>query len=164
MNPLDTEVNNIIMQELGLEVGIGNRVIDQDTGSAIKFRGKNVMAPGFFNGRDIEFDPVNNPKMMSKLFGCFLDVHSEESDVYVNTFYPIDDSNCIECAMSDQSKIRSKSYDRDSLRYADIIIQLNGGRSSDLAKYDVVPKATTVKKRGNGNDNKSNTKTARNSK
>lgn len=163
MNTLDTEINNIIMQELGLEVGVGNRIIDQDTGCGIRFKGKEVVAPGFINGRSIEFDPVNNLNMMSKFFGHFLDVHSEESDVHVSTFYSIDDSNCIECRMSDQSSIRSRSYDRDALRYADIVIQLNGGRSSDLSKYDVVPKPT-VKKRGNGNGNKSNAKTARNRK
>lgn len=164
MNQLDTEINNIIMQELGLEVGIGNRIVDQDTGDAIRFRGKDVVAPGFFNGRSIEFDPVNNGRMMNSLFGKFLENHSEESDVYVSTFYSIEESNCVECRMSDQSSIRSRSYDRDSLKYADIMIQLNGGRSSDLSRYDKVPKPTTIKKRGNGNGNKSNPKTARNCK
>lgn len=164
MNQLDTEINNIIMQELGLEIGIGNRIVDQDTGGAIRFKGKDVMAPGFYNGRSIEFDPINNGKMMNSLFNRFLETHSEESDVYVSAFYSIDESNCIECRMSDQTSIKSRSYDRESLKYADIIIQLNGGRSSDLSKYDEVPKPTTVKKRGNGNGNTTNTKTARNRK
>ena len=161
MNQLDTEINTIIMQELGLEVGLGIKITDQDTGDAIRFRGKDVVAPGFFNGRSVEFDPINNPKMMNSLFNRFLESHSEESDTYVSTFYPIESSNCIECRMSDQTSIRSKSYDRECLKYADIIIQLNGGRSSDLSKYDEVPKPTAVKKRGNGNANKSNTRTAR---
>lgn len=164
MNQLDTEINTIIMQELGLEVGIGNRIVDQDTGGTIRFRGKDVMAPGFYNGRSVEFDPINNGKMMNSLFDRFLETHSEQSDVYVSTFYSIDDSNCIECRMSDQTSIRSGSYDREGLKYADIIIQLNGGRSSDLSKYDEVPKPTIVKKRGNGNGNKSNTRTTRNRK
>ena len=101
---------------------------------------------------------------MNSLFNRFLETNSEESDVYVSTFYPIDSSNCIECRMSDQTSIRSKSYNRDSLKYADVMIQLNGGRSSDLSKYDEVPKPTTVRKRGNGNANRTNTRTARNSK
>lgn len=164
MNQLDIEINTIIMQELGLEIGLGNRITDQDTGNAIRFRGKDVVAPGFCNGRSVEFDPVNNPKMMNSLFNRFLETNSEESDVYVSTFYPIDSSNCIECRMSDQTSIRSKSYNRDSLKYADVMIQLNGGRSSDLSKYDEVPKPTTVRKRGNGNANRTNTRTARNSK
>jgi hypothetical protein len=164
MNQLDTEINNIIMQELGLEVGVGNRIVDQDTGAAIRFRGKDIVAPGFFNGRSVEFDPINNGKMVTSLFDRFLQIHSEESDIYVSTFYPIDDSKCIECRMSDQTNIRSGSYDRDGLRYTDIMIQLNGGRSSDLKKYDEVPKPVTVKKRGNGNGNPTHTKTTRNRK
>lgn len=166
MNSLDAEINGIIMQEIGLEIGVGNRVIDQDTGVAIQFKGRNVVAPGFTNGRNtIEFDPVNNSKMMDKFFGYFLDRQAEEGNVAVSTFYNIDDTKdkgAIECRMTDESTIKSGSYSRESLKYADIIIKLNGGRSSDLSKYDVVT-ATTVK-RGKINGNKSNTKTARNRK
>jgi len=168
MNPSDVEINNLIMREIGLEVDSAHRIVDQDTGMAMKFRGMNIMAPGAYCGRNaIEFDPHNNKKMMNLLFGYFVEKHSEESDVYVSTFYSVDkgnDKGSVECRMSDQTTIVSKPYTRDSLKYADIITQLNGGESPDLKQYDTV-RETTVKRKGNNSGkNKSNPKTAKNSK
>lgn len=169
MNQSDIEINNLIMREIGLEVGPGQCIVDQDTGISIGFHGMNIKAPGAYCGRNsIEFDPHNNKKMMNLLFGYFLDKHSKESDVYVSAFYNVDNGNntgSIECRMSDQSTIRSKNYKRDSLKCADIITQLNGGSSPNLEAYDTVKESTiTKKKRSNKSDkNKSNSKTTKNS-
>ena len=169
MNEMDLEVNRLLMREMGLEVGNGQRIIDQDTGISMKFKGMDIVAPGHYGGNgSIEFDPHNNRRMMSTLFGYFLEKHSDESDVDVLTYYNIDGDNnksSIQCKMSDHSLITSKPYLRDSLKCADIIIQLNGGASPNLEKYDIEPQPTTVKRRGaTSGKNKSNTKTAKNSK
>lgn len=166
MNQKDLEINNLIMQEIGLEIGIGNKIIDQDTGAALAFKGMTVIAPGCFSHNAIEFDPHNNKKMMSNLFGYFLDKHSEESDVDVLAYYNVDHGNksAIECKLSNQTCITSKPYTRDSLKYADIIIQLNGGTAPDFDQYDTEKETTVRKKRSNNAKNKSNTKTAKNSK
>lgn len=167
MTQKDLEINNLIMQEIGLEVGIGNKIVDQDTGAALAFKGMTVIAPGTHSHNAIEFDPYNNKKMMSNLFGYFLDKHSEESDVDVLTYYNVDHDSkrsSIECKLSDQTCIKSKPYTRDSLKYADIIIQLNGGDAPDFDQYDIEKPHTTVrKKRSTNAKNKSNTKTAKNS-
>lgn len=170
MNSTDLEINNMIMREIGLEVSHDKRIIDQDTGANISFKGMDVVAPGAYCGRNaIEFDPYNNNKMMNLLFGYFLDKHSEESDVSVTTYYNVNSSDkdkaAIECRMSDMSKIRSKDYTRDSLKCTDIILQLNGNENPDLTKYDVPKEAPTVKKVVRRSaKNKSDTKTADNSK
>ena len=166
MNKKDLEINNLIMQEIGLEIGIGNKIVDQDTGAALAFKGMSVIAPGTYSHNAIEFDPHNNKKMMSNLFGYFLDKHSEESDVDVLAYYNVDAENnksSIECKLSDQTKITSKAYTRDSLKYADIIIQLNGGTAPDFDQYDIEKPTTVRKKRSTNAKNKSNTKTAKNS-
>lgn len=168
MNQKDLEINNLIMQEIGLEIGIGNKIVDQDTGAVLAFKGMTVIAPGTYSHNAIEFDPYNNKKMMSNLFGYFLDKHSEESDVDVLAYYNVDhDSHksSIECKLSDQTRIKSKPYTRDSLKYADIIIQLNGGVAPDFDQYDTEKQQTAVrKKRSTNAKNKSNTKTAKDSK
>ena len=169
MNNIDLEVNKLLMREMGLEVGNGQRIIDQDTGMSMKFKGMDIVAPGHYGGNgSIEFDPHNNKRMMATLFGYFLEKHSDESDVDVLTYYNVDkcgDKSSIQCKMSDQSVITSKPYLRESLKCADIIIQLNGGDSPNLEKYDIKPEQSTVKKRGTiSGKNKSNSKTRENSK
>ena len=48
--------------------------------------------------------------------------------------------------MDDNSKLRSNSFKRDSLKYADLIIKLNGGGEVNLDKYDQEIKQQTVKR------------------
>ena len=82
MNNLDKEFNTLIMQEIGLEIGDDDRIYDQETQNIIRMNGMDVMAPGCYGGRNsIEFDPYNNKKMMSQLFGYFIDKYSEETGV-----------------------------------------------------------------------------------
>lgn len=166
----DLEINNLIMQEMGLEIGPRQRIFDQDTGVEIRINGMDVVAPGYCGGRQsIEFDPHNNKKMMNQLFTYFLGKHADETDVDVMTYYNIGDgaNGRIECKLSNNETITSAQYTRDSLKYTDIIIQLNGDTPPDLSKYDTV-EAKTVKRKnttrsGSNAKNKSNSKTAKNS-
>ena len=145
MTELDREINTIIMQEIGLEIGRNNKIYDQDTG----------VAPGFYGGRHaIEFDPHNNKKMRGQLFGYFLNKYADESGVEIPSYHNIDDkskdSGFIECLIDEDgtlNPIRSKAYKRDSLKYTDIIMQLNGDNSVDLSKYDQDVVKPTVKKK-----------------
>lgn len=140
MNASDKEINTIIMQEIGLEVGENNRIYDQDTGVKITINNMDVIAPGnYCDKQSIEFDPHNNRKLMSQLFGYFLDKHSEETDIDILAYYNVDDgkNGYIECRMSNNELISSKSYQRDSLKYTDIIMRLNGETNTDeLEKFD----------------------------
>lgn len=146
----DKKINDIIMQEIGLEVGQASKIYDQDTGIALKINGADVVAQGNSRGRQtVEFDPFNNRKMMNALFGYFLNKHSEETDEDIVSFYdvPSDDSSkgSVECVLRDSSTIQSGNYMRDSLKYADIIIQLNGGEADTLHDYDRPIEKETIK-------------------
>ena len=155
MTELDREINTKIMNEIGLDIGPHDRIIDQDTGEFISINGMKMVAPGCASnsyGRDktIEFDPHNNRKLMGNLFGYFLNKLSDEGENSVLAYYAENtpDGECVECRMSDNSTITSKSYKRDSLKYTDAIIQLNGGDCGDeLKKYDTVPTKTAIKKK-----------------
>lgn len=149
------EVNNIIMQEIGLEIGQAYKMIDQDTGIALKINGADVVAPGHFRGRQtIEFDPYNNRKMMNSLFGYFLEKHEDETGVGVVTFYDIPsdepDKGSIKCVLNDNTTIQSGNYMRDGLKYADLIVQLNGGEANSFQDYDSPVEKETIKKPSRG--------------
>lgn len=149
MTDIEREINMLIMQEIGLEIRNDQKLYDQDTGDAIKVNGMDVMAPGCYGGRHaIEFDPYNNRKMMGQMFGYFLDKYSDETGVDALSYYNVDsgEDGRVECKMSDNELISSKPYTRDSLKYTDIIMQLNGG-GTDLSKYDIPQTKETVKRK-----------------
>ena len=153
MNDFDKEINIRIMQELGYEPNRHRQLIDQDSGNAIVINGMPVTAPGYYGGRNsIEFDPYNNKKMMSQVFGHFLEKYADENGVNVSAYYNIDGKDGtgkVECKFSDNQTITSGAYARDSLKYVDIIMQLNGDPAcdDDLRKYDIVEKKSAVKSR-----------------
>lgn len=150
MNNLDKEINMLIMQEIGLEVGDRNRIFDQDTGLELKINGMDVTAPGYQERQAMEFDPYNNRKMMNQLFGYFLDKHSDETDIDVISYFDVPhdkDTSCVTCRMSDNSTITSNPYKRDSLKYTDLIIQLNGGEVEGLDKFDIMAINPSIKPR-----------------
>lgn len=156
MNNINKEINTLIMQEIGLDIGPGNRIFDQDTGMEIKINGMDVIAPGCYcDDKSIEFDPYNNRRLMGQLFSHFLDKYSNETDLDVLTYYNVDSDNKsrVECLFSDNSTVSSKSYNKDSLKYTDIIIQLNGGEANDLNKYDLLEEKESIKRRKRGTRN-----------
>ena len=74
-----------------------------------------------------------------------MDKQTDETGVEVTAYYNVD--NCIECRMADNTIIKSDAYQRDSLKYLDIIMQINGGKE-DLKPYDTKAEKPTVKKKG----------------
>ena len=142
MNELDMEINDTIMREIGLEPDSKNRICDQDTGAKIQINGMSVVKAGCYGGKNsMEFDPHNNRKLMNDLFGYFLNKYEDETGESIMSYYNVDDvkgKNKIEVKLDDETTITSHSYKRDSLKYADIIMQMNGENKNniDLSKYD----------------------------
>ena len=175
MNAEDKKINSIIMNELGFEPTENGFIRDQDTGNDIKINGVTLVAPGLGANRknkEMEFDPYNNKKMMGQLFGYFLDKVSDESDEEIVSFYDINtntDKSKIECKKSDNSTITSGEYKKDSLKYVDIIMRLNGETNPEdyLREYDKVNQPTVISKKSASkgakkNERSSNSKTASN--
>lgn len=146
-NPIDDKTLEIIkmfMSEIGLEKHPDPNavnLVDQDTGNALVFGNKFIIYPGSRSDRNsIVFDPVNNWKILNYIFMYFLRKYSDENDIYVSAYYYLNNAeyDAIEVKLEDNTKIKSKQYYRDCLRYLDIIMQLNGEKASsvDLSIYD----------------------------
>lgn len=149
MNNLDKEINSLIMKEIGLEVGPYNKVVDQDTGVRIKIGGKDILSPGSkSSSQALEFDPYNNKKLMSQIFGYFTGKQEDETGVGVLAVYQQDDGK-MSCRLDDNTVLSSESYQRDSLKYTDLIMQLNGATRDEisLSQYDGYPDSKNIKKK-----------------
>ena len=132
----------IVMHEIGLDVDKYNNIVDQDNGQPLHFNGKvlkyNLSNRKIHMGRnDIEFDPIDNTKIMSHLFSYYLDKKNEEDGTYFPVYFPVnkaDGKSALE--VRGNSTFKSKSYKNDSLKYVDLILRINGNTDIDLNDVD----------------------------
>lgn len=136
------ELTEKLMQEIGLEIDSNHCIVDQDNGSRLQFNGKNLkyIEDGIRTGRnDLEFNPVENSKLMNHLFSYYTNKIHQEDGRYINIYYPVEcaeNKGFIELKDGDNNIMRSGEYYNDSLKYADLIFQLNGEEDVDLSEYD----------------------------
>lgn len=133
-----------IMQEIGLDIDDNNHIIDQDTGVALQFKGKQLK---YINNKkcrlernEIPFDPVCDAKLMNNLFAYYINKINAEDGRYVNIYYSVQDKNSKKGSIilkeeRDNITMQSNSYYNDSLKYMDLILQLNGN-DNNLNAYD----------------------------
>lgn len=146
---LDFKINTKIMNILGFEEGYRRRLYDQDTMSLCKMGGKEIVSPGNMSGRNaIEFNPINNPKMMNFIFGLYLNKKIDDEEIpEVLTFYisKILDSNTntiknyLTIKFENGTEYKSKLYNNETTCFAETILYLDSDNSSDLenmSKYD----------------------------
>lgn len=142
--PVDVnDVNKRIMNEIGLEPGDNRYLVDQDTGDVLKFNGKFILPIEDHCARDaIPFDPVNNVKLMNRLFAYYAQKQENEGEEPIHAFYPVPcetdpKKGYIEVKDESNNITRSKAYNSDSLKYADVLCQLNGDNNVDFTMYDM---------------------------
>jgi hypothetical protein len=141
---MEIDLNRKILQEIGLDINDQQHVVDQDTFNLIQFNGKNIKYsinnPTVLIGKDdIKFDPINNVKLMSHLFTYHIDKIHEIDGIYYPVFYPIEGENgkgAIEAKSDNGTVVRSNFYNNDSLKYADLIMRINGEKDIDLSELD----------------------------
>lgn len=142
-------INNLnyqLMCEIGLEVDSEGRLVDQDLGNMILFKGKTlkVNMPGFrqpFIGRnDILFDPVNNYKIMNTIFSYYVQKLADLEGRYFNIFYPVQlQSGKTYAEIKENMKvIRSGAYYNPCIAFIDLVFRLND-EEYDLSAYDSQP-------------------------
>ena len=134
-----------LMQEIGLDIDNNKHIVDQDTGSLLQFNGKNLKfvenEEEFIPRGDAAFDPIGNPKLMNHLFSYYTSKIHDEDGRYVNIYYPVQDSKDVKKGAielkeeKENIKLRSENYYNDSLKYMDLILQLNG-EDGNLSEYD----------------------------
>lgn len=132
------DFNNKVMQEIGLEVDSNGNVIDQDSRNLIQFKSKNIKCTNI--GRDdIPFNPLENASLMSKLFSYYVDKLDKEDGRYVSVYYPNardkGEKGYIELKEG-TNVIKSGTYYNDSIKYAELMITLNGNTKVDFSELD----------------------------
>lgn len=179
MLDIDLEFNTRLMKELGLEEGERRRVVDHDTEEVCSLGSRDIVTPGSQSGKNaVEFDPINNPRMMNKLFAEFVDKLSEEgsldsSCVSFGTYQDkVSKKNTARMMFEEGDILESKAYKNEGLCLADLVFQLNGEENVDLSRYDierkpsaakVKPKTEPIKRKMRDNNATSNTSTRRKS-
>lgn len=139
-------INNLLYQlmtEIGLEIDSDFRVVDQDDGNVITFKGKCLKVSldryrePFIGRNDILFDPITNSKIMSHLFSYFIHKTSVTEGRYFSIFYPVNLPNgatYIEIKEGENT-LRSNPYMNPCIAYIDLVFRING-EPYDLSMYD----------------------------
>lgn len=134
-----------LKNELGLDFLQNGEIYDQDYNNILKFNGKSLKVP--INGRlsinpkyEIEFNPLNNPKLMGRLFEYYLQKLNQVDGRYILIYYYVSDPivngrMAIEVKEGD-TVYRSKYYYNECLRLLDIILTLGGYTNIDYTIYD----------------------------
>lgn len=146
------DFNNKILQNIGLEIDEDNCIIDEETGDRLQIRGKYIKTEvGEQDYNCIEYNPLENPTMMNKLFGYFLDKNEKETGVgtrvYSHSTTNKKEKGHVILIQEDETTITSGNYYNDSLKYADIIFKMN----SAIKLEDLRPLDAPIQTRGGRN-------------
>lgn len=149
MDDKDFEINNRLLNEFSLEIGDRRRVYDRESGDIRTMKGKEIVGPGCIPGsRCVEFDPINNTRMMNFLFGGYVSA-LEQDDLLggdVLSYHTIASNTpgkiraVLKINPSDGGpikEIKSASYKNETSCYADLVCRINGDEDTDMTKYDI---------------------------
>ena len=148
MEDKDIEINTRLMEEFGLEQGDRRRVYDHETGSLMTMKGKEIVAPGAIPGRyAVEFDPINNTRMMNFFFGSYMsNLEAEgilEGDIISFSTVASASPGKIRAVLKINpydggaiKEIISKAYKNETSCYADLVCRVNGDDDIDMTPYD----------------------------
>lgn len=155
-NENSIKFGELVMDEIGLYVDPYGNVLDQQTDTALQIKGKNlkfVTDNAVSVAKDeIVFDPLNNQTLANNLFGYYINNrYNENGNKYVSNYSTVpagDGKGTVEVKV-DGSTLASGKYYADSVKYADMMMRMNGAETVDLSDYDKKPVLTKKKaKRG----------------
>lgn len=147
------EFGDLTLKEIGLDIDEDNHIIDEESGMPIMMKGKFLKfncGPANRTTKDeINYDPLNNPKLMNFLLGYYSDkLESEGSrgvDICFSTVGP-EEKQILKVKTGDDT-LESNPYHNESVRIMDIICQLNESEQ-DVSKYDSKPEPLVKGKTG----------------
>lgn len=142
-----------LLYTLGLSVNITDNVLlDQETNKPIIFEGKNIKAtrnpakPAYISENDVKLEPANPKctKLMSKLFGFFLDRETEANNIpKVLTFFFDDvdiEKGLVKLVVKYENGTSFETQPRRSkaLLYTEAILEIDGSFPIDnLDNFDI---------------------------
>lgn len=149
MDDLDMKINTRLLDEFSLELGDRRRVYDRETGDIRTMKGKEIVAPGCIPGaKAIEFDPINNTRMMNFFFGSYVNA-LEQDDLLggdVLSYHTIASNvpGKIKAVLKINphdggpiKEINSAPYKNETSCYADLVCRINGSEDTDMTEFDI---------------------------
>lgn len=152
-------LNRDLLCTMGLGVDNNQTIFDQDSRIPLKFQDKSIKIsmdpnkPVYITNCDIKFDPINksNIRLMTTLFGLFLDKEQECGDIsQVLSFYTEDINSSAPGTENPEIKTRlivkcinemyvTNYYTNKCLMYCDAILRIGGnfGINSDMTRFDI---------------------------
>lgn len=149
MDNKDIEINTRLMGEFGLEQGTRRRIYDHETGDIRLMKGKEIVAPGAIPGKNaLEFDPINNARMMNFFFGSYIQAMEEDDllggSVMSYSVIPSKTPGKIKAVLKINpedgtpiKEISSKPYKNETSCMADLVCRINGDSTVDMSEYDI---------------------------
>lgn len=145
-NENSVKFGELVMDEMGLYVDPYGNVVDQQTDAALQIKGKHLK---FVSEGDVSlsrdemvFDPLNNQTLANNLFGYYINNrYNESGNNYVSTYATVaaeGGKGTVEVKV-DGNTLASGKYYTDSVKYADIMMRMNGSDEVDLSEYDKKP-------------------------
>lgn len=135
---------DLTLKEIGLDVDEDNHIIDEETGMPITAKGKflkfNCGAVSRTTRDEINYDPLNNPKLMNFLFGYYSSKLEAEGSRGVDICYTTngpEDKQILNIKTGDDA-LESEPYYNESVRIMDVICKLNDS-DTDVSIYDSMP-------------------------
>lgn len=144
----DVKLSRMLMSDMGLTEDENHRIVDLESGEICAMGTKDVVAPGYSERSTIEFDPINNPRLMNTLFMEFIDKLQEEevieeAPISFGTYQvPGTNKNVARITMDNGTTIESRPYKTEGLCYAELVKKLNGDEDDDFTKYDSLNRKT----------------------
>lgn len=146
------EFSDLTLREIGLEVDANGHIVDEESGNPITMKGKylkyNYGPVKRTSREEINYDPLNNPKLMNMLF-CYYSnkLESEGSrgvDMYSTNLFG-EDKVVLKAKVGDNT-IQSEPYLNESVRIMDVVLKMNDS-TEDISVYDAVTEPIVAKKR-----------------
>lgn len=136
--PSNITFGQLLLNEIGIEPDF-NGFKDQDNGIHVQMP-SSVLPNRILTMYDIDAWQ-RNPKIISFLFNYFTNKLMNEQNIYIDVVYykQVKNSRNLPLAVKANGKeFISKIYNNESLKYLDLICQLNGNSDVDLSRFDII--------------------------
>ena len=140
-NDNNIKFGDLTLREIGLDIDQDNHIIDEESGMPIMMKGKflkyNYGPVKRTTREEINYDPLNNPKLMNLLFGYYSSKLEAEGnsgiDIYASSIAS-EDKQVLKVKTGGDT-LGSAPYHSESVRIMDIICQINES-GEDVSEFD----------------------------
>ena len=134
------EFGALMIDELGFYTDMYGKVSDQENDSIVSNRGRvlRYLPDGgqCVGKNEMLFDPLNNQMLANSLFSYYINNRYNGYVSMFNTVVSNGGKGTVNVHVDNNQVLQSGEYYTDSLKYADMIMRMNGNDSPDLSSFD----------------------------